>query len=218
MKSLTRAKRKGMSQRNSKRKHDLTDLISRLAPVAYSTLREEYTRDCCIAAAAILRRVFEVHGYTAEVIPVTVEVYNPEMSGLFKRGFKIDKNRDRTLMEITGAWSVGIVPASATLSAVNRVPGGGYGGHLLLRVCNFLIDPTIKQVDRPDKNITMPEMIATPHAEDLVRDDELRLDVGGCLVRYQPLNDHSYVTAPDWVRRSSPYPETVRRILTRLEA
>jgi hypothetical protein len=180
---------------------------------------ESYTRDCCIAAAAILTRVFDEYGHKAQVIPVTVEVYNAPMVHLFKHGFKLpdDKARRKALFELTGAHGVGIVPASAMLSALSKARGGGFGGHLLLRVENFLIDSTIKQVDRPEHNMLMPDLIAVEHAEDLLRDRELRLDVGGCMVVYKPLGDQSYRTAPDWVRRTSPYPETVRKIIARLE-
>lgn len=200
-------------------KRDLPDLLKRLAPITYPALCEEYTFDCCIAAASILKRVFKQHGHQAEVIPVTVAVFNAAMLKLLSHGpLPKDRQQRAMLMELSGAWGVGIQPASAVLSVLSDRRGGGYGGHLLLRVEDYLVDATIKQVDRPDKGIVMPPMIVTRGATRLLAENKLHIEIDGCVVTYETLNDQSYRTAPDWVRRSTPFPETVRKIISRVEA
>lgn len=197
----------------------LEDLLARLGPVAYPTLREEYTPDCCIAAAAILLRVFEHYGYKAQVVPVTVQVYNAAMIKLLKGNTRLpeDPLRRELLFEVTGAWGVGIVPASAVLSYLRNRTEGGYGGHLLLRVEQYLVDATIAQVNRPDKQMVMPQLLVSPYAADLLREGSLAIEANECTVVYRLSSDESYQTAIDWKRRVSPVPETLKRILYRVE-
>lgn len=203
----------------ARRKIELDKLIPALAVVTYPTLREEYTADCCIAAAAILTRVFDEYGYKAETVPVTVHLFNKAMLELMDRkAIPDDEDKRKILFQMTGAWGVGIVPASAILSELSKVRGGGYGGHLLVRVGGWLLDPTIQQAQRLEKNMPMPNMIATQSAKDFERDGKLTLLVGECVVAYTRINDQSYRTAPDWVRRSTPFPESVRNILARTKA
>jgi hypothetical protein len=199
-----------------RRQRNLKEIVDSLAPVVYPALREEYTRDCCIAAAAILTRVFDEYGYRAEVVPVTVHIFNAAMVSLINKGpLPDDETQRHMLFDLTGAHGVGIVPASATLSAASRVRGGGYGGHLLLRVENWLIDATIRQAERLEKKMPLPNMIAVDRADQLERNGRLNLSVGSCELVYARIHDQSYRTAPDWTRRSTPYPETVRKILAR---
>jgi hypothetical protein len=199
------------------RKRDLPDLIRSLGPVAYATLLEAYRPDCCIAAAAILTRVFAEYGYRAEPVSVSLEVYNAAMMKLLEKGVEIpptsEPERRAMLFDLTGAWGVGVIPG------LNRDLRGrpGYAGHLVLRVKQYLVDATIQQAQRPQKQIVLPALLATPHAEQLLRQGRVTLAVNGCAVRYARIDDQSYRVAPDWQRRSKPYPETVRKILARLE-
>jgi len=202
------------------RDQPLLELIERLAPVAYPALCEEYLPTCCIAAAAILTRVFREYGYRAEVIPATVRIYNAGMVKLLRDRVRIpdDEERREMFFELHKAWGVGIVPASAKVSALQDRRGGGYGGHLLLRVNRFLIDPTIRQAERPDKDINLPDMLYYPHAEEFAQSGRLAVEVNGCHVFYDRIDDMSYRSAPDWNRRSTPYPETVQKIIQRITA
>lgn len=196
-------------------KRDLDDLIRRMYNVVYPAMREEYTADCCIAAAFILKRVLSLYGYTAREVPVAVQIFNPEMVRLIKRAIKFpDDPRERLrLWELTNAWGVGIVPESAVLSG-----GRGYGGHLLVSVKDKLIDATLQQAQRPAKKIVLPPLISFTPDEGWHKHGVIDLDVGECVVRYQRIHDRSYMTAPDWRRRTTPVPETVRKIIERIEA
>jgi hypothetical protein len=191
----------------------LDDLLFRLQHVAYPTLREEYAPQCCIAAAAILTRIFDIYGYRATVIPVSVMIVNAQMAKILKQGIEIPDDPEKRAMffDVTKAWGVGICPASAINEAT-------YGGHLLLRVKEFLVDTTIKQAERPLKFIHLPEMIVCDMAHNLCTRGYLSLAIGSCVVTYTRIQDESYRTAPDWRRRATPFPETVRKIIQRVEA
>jgi hypothetical protein len=198
----------------AKRKHDLKEIIRSLAPVVYPALREEYCPNCCIAAVAILIRVFDHYGYKATAVPVTMRIYNAAMVKALENKIKISDDKERFFF-LTGAWGIGIVPQSAAASG--HFFGGGYGGHLLVRAGNWLLDPTIRQADRPERKMPLPNMLFTEGARELERTGELGLMVGDCAVIYNTLDDQSYRTATDWERRATPFPETVRRILARAE-
>lgn len=196
---------------------ELTQLLDRLAPVAWPALRERYNADCCIAAAAILKEVFRRRGFDAKVIPVTVEVYNARMDKLLRSGTKLPEDRARRemLLDLTGAWSVGIQPAGPAPLAINDQRGGGYGGHLILNVEDCLVDASIKQCDRPQRQIVLPDMVVT-EARYLLEDGVMHFKIHDLTVVYRRLDDQSYLKARDWTRRTTPYPETLRAILTRL--
>jgi hypothetical protein len=200
-----------------RRQRELDDLINRLILIAYPALREEYTPDCCIAAAAILTRVFAEYGYKAEVLTVAVAVYNQAMVKVLNQGIAIpnEPNAREMFFSITGAWGVGITPGSAAVSAKKGIDG--FGGHLILRVNDYLIDATIQQVSRPEKKIVLPPMLVIDKADELVKGGKRAVQVGSCVVVYVPIVNETYRTAPDWVRRSTPFPETVRKIIARVE-
>lgn len=200
----------------------LDTLIDRLAPVAYPAMLESYRPDCCVAAAAILMHVFRECGYRAGVITVTVEIYNAAMVDLLERdAIPSDREEKLALLESTGAWGVGIVPPSypidTPLRDTRRPMGGGYGGHLLLCVNQFLVDATIMQAQRVEKDIRLPLMLWSNQAKALLCDGNLFLGVNNCAVVYRRIKDDSYRAAPDWQRRTTPYPETVRKILERIK-
>jgi hypothetical protein len=194
----------------------LTALLDRLAPVVWPTLRERYRADCCVAAAAILKQVFAKHGFSAEVVPVTVEIFNAAMDRLLRKAPLPDNREQREkLLDITGAWSVGILPPGPAPLAIRDARGGGYGGHLALHVEDVIIDAAIRQADRPHKGIVMPDMLVT-EAKDLLAEGAAYLRVNDCTIVYRRIDDHSYRSAPDWNRRTTPYPETLRGILQRI--
>jgi hypothetical protein len=200
-----------------RKKRGLTDLMRRMSGIVYPAMCEEYTKDCCIAAASVLRRVFQLYGYAAEPVPVGVEIFNAAMTKLIISGmdFPDDPKERMRLWDVTGAWGIGINAESAKVSAANGYKG--YGGHLLVRVQGIIVDATIQQAERPARNMLMPPMIVAP-ANALMRERVLELNVGDCRLVYRLLGDHSYRTAPDWLRRTTPYPETVNKIIQRIEA
>jgi hypothetical protein len=202
-----------------KRSLSLPELFDRLSDVVYPALLEAYRPDCCIAAAAILTRVFDHFGYRANVIPVSVEIYNAAMLKAFRANVNIppasEPAKREMFFELTGAWGIGIFPGGAVRDRRGRP---GYGGHLLVYVERFLVDATIKQAERPEKNVILPNMIVVGEAADrLVRQGSVSLQVGDCAIRYKKIDNESYRTAPDWTRRTTPFPETVRRILSRVD-
>jgi hypothetical protein len=207
-------------------KRELRELIARLAPVVWPALREEYTPDCCIAAAAILKRVFALYGYASEAMPVTVRIYNAAMLKLISNGRPLpdDHAALQRLFNLTGAWGLGILPESArtdipiTFASERAALGGRFGGHLVLRVREYIIDAALGQADRPHKQIHIPSLICGQvFPEFMAGNAPLELNVRGCMVSYGRLNDYTFRSAPDWRRRATPFPETVHKIIERIE-
>lgn len=200
-------------------KRDFNDLLRRLDGVVWAALREEYAASCCIAACAVLRRVFDYYGYSSEPVPCNVYIYNGACSNMLDRGTRIpdDPAEKRRLYALTGAWAVGITEESETAGA--PVPGGRFGGHLLLRVRDALIDSTLKQADRPAHKIVLPNFLSMRNAPgNFAGDRRIELTVNGCWIVYDQTSNYKFRHAPDWLRRTTPYPETVRRIIERVEA
>jgi hypothetical protein len=199
-------------------KREFNDLLRRLDGVAWGALREEYTPDCCIAACAVLRRVFDYYGHTAEPVPCNVYIFNAVCARLLERcGVPSNAEARRKLYALTGAHSVGITEESEFAGA--PVKGGRFGGHLVLRVRDALVDATLKQADRPAHKIMLPDFLTLRNApRNFAGDRRIELTVNGCWLVYDESNNQKFRHAPDWLRRTTPYPETVRRIIERVEA
>ena len=162
------------------RKPPLNDLLRAVAAVTWPTLREEYLPTCCIAGVRVLMKVFELYGYNSEPIPVQVHIFNKPMVRLLATGNPMpDDHRERLrLWEITGAWGIGIVPQSAVINALKGHEGGGYGGHLVLRVKDVLIDPTLQQAHRPERNVNITETVLARYDQDFLNGGRLPIEGG----------------------------------------
>jgi hypothetical protein len=196
-----------------RKKRELKDLIERLAPVVRPAILEIATPDSCIVTAAILRRVFQFYGYESQVIPTAVYIYNAQMVKLLGSGAKFPESTDerRKLFALTGAWGIGITPESKVASG-----GHGFGGHLVLRVGNAMIDASLQQADRPHRGIHIPPFIAV-ESSGLTEYRPREVWLGDTLVVYRRIDDFSFKKAPDWQRRTSPFPETVSKIIRQVE-
>lgn len=204
-----------------RRKREFEDLIARLTPVVWPALREEYAPDCCIAATRILKGVFEHYGYTSQGVPCNVYVFNPKCHELMQKGLVPEDPQERlALYEKTGAWGLGITRDSERLG--REIPGGRFGGHLVLKVRQVLIDATLKQADRPDKQIVLPDFAVMRNVPGgFWTDKNFTVFVdNGCTVTYEHNHNYSYRAAPDWMRGAefAPYLETVNKIIARVEA
>lgn len=204
-----------------RRRREFWDLMNRLRAVAWDAMREEYVPNCCIAACAVMRRVLDHYGYVTEPVPVSVEIMNAKMTKytLENPSFQMptDPARRKMFLDITGAWGIGIMPESRAVSRANGYDG--YGGHLLLHCNGKLIECSLKQADRPEFKMEFPTLFTVDVDRDWLRGGHaLELTVNGCTLIYRRIHDHTFRTAPDWTRRTTPFPETVRKIIERAEA
>jgi hypothetical protein len=197
----------------------LNPLIESMSPVARKVMLQYFTPDCCIATCRVLRSAFGIFGYLSDAVPVSVFIFNRNMATLLRDGVVIptEMEQRRKLLDKHGAWSVGITKRSATVGST--VPEGRFGGHLVLRVMNTLVDGSLQQANRPQHKIVLPPLIAfTPDkpvffTQKRTRGKRCGVTVNDCEVVYQRLGDYSFRTAPDWIRVGSPYDIAVRRIV-----
>jgi hypothetical protein len=201
-------------------KPSLPELLTALAPVVRPAMLEHFAPNCCIATCRTLRRALQHFGYEPEPIPCFVFLYNAAMVKLLAAGMQFpDDRRERTrLFELFGAWGVGILPESGDLVSAR---GGGYGGHVVLRVRRLLVDASIQQVERPDKKLFPPTFITCEPADEFFafpgRRHELVLQDESHLV-YQRSADYSFRYGSDWQRQGSPYVEVLSKIIRETKA
>jgi hypothetical protein len=174
----------------------LSDLLDRLAPVVREEVRRDFLPNCCIATAAILRRVFRHFRFDSSPVPVEVAVRNARLVELLRRGCSVPADPDRMhhWFKSTGAYSVGI-----TRDSPNPFLGGGFSGHLVTRVADVLVDASLDQCNRPQHGIKLPPFIVTNIALDFEAGKAQAGFVDGCEVIFQRLRgDNTWRTSPDW--------------------
>jgi hypothetical protein len=206
----------------------LKDLILLLAPIVRPVMLRYYVPTCCIATCCVLQRVFAHFGYRADPLPVAAMAFNERMLKALERNEvppqarrlgaftvqpegMIDRQR---WFDLTGAWGVGIVPESAQVSEANGYEG--FGGHLLLQVRETLVDASIAQASRPEKDIFIPMMVAMPATPEFLRGQPLVVPLDRGALRYQRINDLTFRSAPDWQRRDQmlqPLNEILQRVV-----
>jgi hypothetical protein len=204
-------------KREVRRRRNLDDLLQRRAPVARPVLLDYSLPNCCIAACAILGRVFRWYGYDSEPIPVRVHAYNAKMLEIIAKGQAIPARGDpqrQLWFDLTGAYGIGIMPESADL--MRGVPGGGWGGHLVLRVKDRIVDASIAQASRPGAGIEFPDFLTFPADPEFLAgaDHALQLARGGLAILSR-LEDRDWRSAPDWThgqRQLEPMNEIIRRV------
>jgi hypothetical protein len=196
------------------RSHSMPALLDALSPVVRPAMLEEFTGNCSIATCRVLRRVFARFGYDAVPMPCAVYIYNAAMMKLFDNGMRIpeDMKERRRFLDLIGAWGVGIVPESARIS---ETPG--FGGHVVLSVERMLIDASLQQVNRPDKNLMLPAFLAfepTPRFLGEPRGQEIAVTLNsGDAITYKRITDYSFRTAGDWLRDGQPYSDVLKKIV-----
>lgn len=174
----------------------LSGLLDRLAPAVREEIRRDFAPNCCIATAAILRRVFRHFRFEALPVPVEVVIRNRRMVELLKRGVKVpgDPARMREWFKATGSYSVGITRESPT-----PFKGGGFSGHLVVRVQDVLVDASLEQANRPQWNLAVPPFMVSNIAPGFMEGKTQVGGVNGCEVAYTLLTgDSTWRSSPDW--------------------
>lgn len=174
----------------------LSALLSHIEPVARREILKDFMPDCCIATAAILRRVFRHFGFDARPVVCSVIIRNRKFVDAIKAGhLPPDNRRDLVAwMEAHGAYSLGIVPESATNAE-------RFGGHVLVLVQDVVVDASLGFASRPDHDIIVPDFIVfTAQEMFLDRKAELvgRVGAEGAEFTYRRIVDNSFRSAPDW--------------------
>jgi hypothetical protein len=188
----------------------LPALLEAMSPIVRSTMLETFRPDCCVATCRILREVFADFGYRAREVPVTVQVLNGPMQRLAEQG-PLPEDRDEriALFNQTGAWGVGI-------GGDKPLAQDKYSGHLVLSVHGHLVDASLDQVNRPERNIEMPPLLWFPAPSGFFakpKGQGLSGMVGECLVAYKRLRNDSYLSGKNWRERYAGHAETYFKIM-----
>jgi hypothetical protein len=175
---------------------ELDRLLESLAPIVRDEILKDFTSDCCIATAAILRRVFRHFHFETSPIPVYVNIFNAAYLKLRGTGvpFPDDPAEMRELMDRTGASAVTITES---------VHPGKWPGHMLVLVQDILVDASLDFCNRPEHSITIPPfMTMRAHPPFLEFRSQLARMVNGCEIVYKRSHDKAWLSDPDWTSES----------------
>jgi hypothetical protein len=174
--------------------------LQALAPIVREEILKDFAPDCCIATAAILRRVFRHFHFDTTPIPVHVFVFNAAYLKLRASGvpFPDDADELRALFDRTGAYSMGVTEESALVGGP-----GKWAGHMLTLVQDVLVDASLDQFNRPQHNIVLPSFITVPaRTAFLEYRSQLAGTSNGCEIVYKRTRDNAWRSAPDWTNES----------------
>jgi hypothetical protein len=195
----------------------LTDLLETLKPIVRPLMLRHFTANCCIATSRMLRDIFEHYGYRARAVPTTVEILNAAMLRLLDSGEAFPEDRDERIAffgERGNAWGVGIQPSETMKQSA-------FGGHLVLSVNGLLVDGSLSQANRPEKQIELPSLLwFRPEQSFFATKPKRQLTagmIGECGMRYRRLDDETYRTSPNWRQRHAGVPEVYAQIVTLAE-
>jgi len=137
----------------------LRQVVQVIEIAALDELAKDFRPDCCIAATRCVLRVLKHFGYRGDARSVECYVFNPAYVAAVLRGDSppLTGRRSAAFIEWanrTGAHSVGI-GCPDEIEHERQV----FEGHLVVTVKNFLIDASIKQGDRPQHAIVLPEVL-----------------------------------------------------------
>jgi hypothetical protein len=189
----------------------LDHLLRAMSPVVRKTMLTKCRPDCCVATCKILREVFAYYGYKARPFAVAVFIYNEAMQDLIARGvtFPEDLEKRVALFDEVGAWGVGIHPEARGEPGV---------GHLVLGVGGKLVDASLDQASRPERNINLPPLLsfdAPPgFFAERVKSQQIKGMVDGSLVIYKRVVNDTYRTSLNWREEHGGVPELYDEILT----
>jgi len=194
----------------------LENVCQEFSQVARPILLKHFTPNCCIGASAVTIKVLRALGFQATPLPVKVRIYNPEF---IRQAVRMGKLPSPT--ELQGnSWAVGIgwpaphltdfighlvVIASASANSSTTNPGGW-----------FLIDASIQQASRPNKDLVLPPVLIKEVPLDFrLGRSPLTIDEPFGLLIYQPFKNMSWRRAPDWLD-SKRHAQPVQEILDKL--
>lgn len=179
-------------------------VIRRLAEAAPPVLARYYRPDCCIAATRVAVDALARFGLEAAPAPTDVVILNPPLRARLDGGVAPeDRAEPQRLAGLDGAGSVGIGFGAGPGEGFD--PRTGYDGHLVAVCQGHLIDLTLPQASRPDREVRLSpvaQAFGPEAAGRFAAGERVWLDVNGCAVGYRRKPEAvGYRTSPDWARR-----------------
>ena len=198
------------------------ELVAYHPPAAKAAKRGQtnvvaYSSDCCIAACRVTEYLLCRFGYQCEIVPTTVSIANAILANKIITELRQPADEAEALRwREEGCYSV-IIGHYQMEQRPNKVPV-----HLVVKVSDgeqaALVDTSIKQADRPEFDIVLPNAIVVPwgsHPDDrcitsFLATEEVSNKEMHITYIHHPKPDLRYKTSPDWVTdRWKPFAERI---------
>jgi hypothetical protein len=164
--------------------------------------------DCCVLATGVLIDILKAGGIHAEPVSVQVTVWNRAAWELHQTEpfalddklclDRIDADPDAYLLALG-------FPANLVTQRKPDLPGGRWNGHLIAATDTYLLDPTIGQMSRPERGLTIPPLTVRLRGRFRNGGDnnalglELnQLDQPWRIVYVAKPDNRAYRSSPDW--------------------
>ena len=151
----------------------LNKLLDKYADVARPIILKYFIPTSCIAATRITIRVLKEFGVRAEPLMTLTKIFNPQFTEAMNRDERMPKDEAgaKAWMDERGAWTIGLGFGGKDV-ANNKI-----GGHLvaIIRDSNLIVDASIDQAVRPEKNIDFPGVLTSEGRSPL----PIRFGIGG---------------------------------------
>lgn len=181
------------------------EAVLAVVEVARPIILSQYRKDSCVASTRIGLGAFRRLGIPARPLPVEVAIFNPTMARLLREG-----THPTLALADPRAWSVGAGPDDST-----PLKPKGWKGHLVILTESFLVDLSLDQFARPERNLDL-EPIALPRPEgwpDEVKDWATWRTDAGIEIMYRSIEDWRWRNSPDWRRKRDDLTAEIEEII-----
>ena len=180
--------------------YDLMTAIQRTLPQRIEEVFPGYlNRGGCILATRASIEIMQYFGLRPKALAVTVFACNDQFKDrVMKEGRWPDPAELVQWEKEDGSWTVGIGYDG------QKTQPGRWAGHLVTVCDGWMLDLTIGQASRPQRNMTLPQSWILEVWDDVTSGQQRLMGEhkGGASVVYDARpNDTSYTVAPDWKDR-----------------
>lgn len=180
----------------------LEQLLSKLGGIASEEMLRYYgdsqTTGICLETSRCMRVVLRHFGFDPRPVSVFINIHNPTTTEILLAGGSLaDVERSWN----NGGWTVGVRVTRAYPFFIDPV-NNGYNAHLVLHVQDVLVDAAIRQYERPQHGILLPDLLVTavPQTFFSLKED-VRTVVNGCLVVHSYTGDQKFRSMPGWSKK-----------------
>ena len=194
-------------------------VVSAFAQVARGQILQDFGETSCIGSTRIALDVFNSFGIRAWPLKVQAAIMNVAMQENLERLEQAQDKRKEALEQVykeTGAHCMVIGEKKG-----DEDEPGKWNGHLVAIVgSRWLVDASIDQANRPQRNIKLPDVLVAPLVNDFVT-GKMNLAIerkDGLYIEYraQPEDKESWKDTPNWTQRWQTKP-VVNRIVAILK-
>lgn len=193
----------------------MNDILERYASIAPTIIDAHFkTPDYCIGAAKIAVEALRYFGLTVEPLPVKVVIENAKWRKMLVEWIEAGNKAKDLTRDVTGPWA----------NEGGYAVGIGYGppqpgrwdGHLTALIDNqYIVDTALRQANRPQYGIEMPECAIIGLPENFMAGGRhfCGESESGTLLFYEYNDNFLFKQAPDWKREyRSEVGEIIRKI------